>query len=291
MKAVILARVSSKEQEEGHSLAAQIANLKQYAERKSFIIVREFTIIESSTRGDRPEFMRMINFVKQQNGRMAIIADTVDRLQRSFKETPILNSLMDRDKLELHFVKEGNILSREANSTQKLMWNMGVVMAQSYTDQLSDNVKRSIRHKTRNGEWVAAAPLGYLNVRDPQGKSDIIIDPVRGHVVARIFETYATGAHSLSEMITKATQWGLRTKKDKLLGKSHLHRMITNPFYAGTMVIKNENVIHKYPHLISKNTFDMCQDVLKGKRVKKVYTSKKPYIFRGLITCGVSGRS
>jgi DNA invertase Pin-like site-specific DNA recombinase len=38
MKAVILARVSSKEQEDGHSLDAQIANLELYAARKSLKI-------------------------------------------------------------------------------------------------------------------------------------------------------------------------------------------------------------------------------------------------------------
>ena len=45
MKAVILARVSSKEQEEGYSLEAQNANLKLYALRKGLNIIKEFTII------------------------------------------------------------------------------------------------------------------------------------------------------------------------------------------------------------------------------------------------------
>ena len=62
MKAVILARVSTKEQEDGHSLDAQISNLKHYAERKSLDIIKQYTIIESSTKGERPEFKRMIDF-------------------------------------------------------------------------------------------------------------------------------------------------------------------------------------------------------------------------------------
>lgn len=106
---------------------------------------------------------------------MALIVDTVDRLQRSFRETPVFNDLMQQDVLELHFVKEGNVLSKDANSSQKLMWNMGVVMAQSYTDQLSDNVRRSIHFKVRNGEWCGMAPLGYLNAVDGNtGKATVI---------------------------------------------------------------------------------------------------------------------
>lgn len=141
MKAVILALVSSKEQEDGHSLSAQIANLKLYAERRSLNVIKEFTIIESPTKGERPEFARMIEFVKKQKERIALIVDTVDRLQRSFRETPILNDLMEQYCLELHFVKEGNILSKDANSTQKLMWNMGITK-DIYNNKLTQLVNR-----------------------------------------------------------------------------------------------------------------------------------------------------
>ena len=78
---------------------------------------------------------------------------------------------------------------------------MGVVMAQSYTDQLSDNVKRSLDHKVRNGEWVAQAPFGYKNTRDAvTGKSIIIHDDTNAHLIRKFFIEYATGAYALSEL-------------------------------------------------------------------------------------------
>ncbi len=92
-----------------------------YADRKNLQIIKQYTAIESSTKGERPEFTRMIEFIRAQKEKIAVVVDTVDRLQRSFKETPILNELLDKDVLELHFVKEGNVLSKDANSTQKLM--------------------------------------------------------------------------------------------------------------------------------------------------------------------------
>ena len=209
MKAVILARVSTKEQEDGHSLDAQIANLRVYADRKNLQIIKQYTAIESSTKGERPEFTRMINFIKAQKERIAIIVDTVDRLQRSIKETPVLNELLEKDVLELHFVKESNVLCKGANSTQKLMWNMGVVMAQSYTDQLSDNVRRSIKHKVANGEWCGSAPLGYLNSIDTlAAKNTIIIDPERSFLIKKVFEEYALGVYSIAELARKAKDWG-----------------------------------------------------------------------------------
>ena len=46
MKAIILARVSTKEQEEGHSIAAQRQRLVDYCARKGLDIIRTFEIVE-----------------------------------------------------------------------------------------------------------------------------------------------------------------------------------------------------------------------------------------------------
>lgn len=292
MKAVILARVSSKDQEEGHSLDAQIENLRSYADRKDLEIIKQYTIIESSTKGERPEFKRMIDFIKAQKEKIALIVDTVDRLQRSFKETPILNDLFEKDILEIHFVKEGNILSKDANSAQKLMWNMGVVMAQSYTDQLSDNVKRSIRHKIANGEWCSAAPLGYLNSVDPvTGKSTIIVDPERSYFIQRLFEEYALGTCSLPELSRKAKDWGLRSRKETVVSRQTVHTIIQNPFYYGVMRIKGKLHPHKYKPLITKELYDSCNGVRTGRgRTQAAFETKHPFILRSLLKCAVSGR-
>jgi DNA invertase Pin-like site-specific DNA recombinase len=293
MKAVILARVSSKEQEDGHSLDAQIGNLELYAERKGLKIIKKFTIIESSTKGERPEFTSMIDFVKAQKERIAVVIDTVDRLQRSFKETPVLNDLMERDCLELHFVKEGNVLSKDANSTQKLMWNMGVVMAQSYTDQLSDNVKRSIKHKINNGEWSGPAPIGYLNMDDPAtGRKTVVPDPERAFLIKRLFQEYSTGVYSQAELIAKANGWGLATKKGDKVSKQTFSKVLQNPFYYGCMRIKGQIVPHIYTPLISKNLFDACQDIKDGRNSKKAISeTKEPFLLRGLMKCTVSGKT
>jgi site-specific DNA recombinase len=291
MKAVILARVSTKDQEEGHSLDAQIANLELYAKRKNLTIIRRFTIIESSTKGERPEFEQMIEFIKGQKQKIALIVDTVDRLQRGFRETPVLNDLMNRDILELHFVKEGNILSKDANSTQKLMWNMGVVMAQSYTDQLSDNVKRSIKHKISNGEWSGPAPLGYLNTDDPDtGRKTIIPDTERAFLIKRLFQEYSSGTCSQAELIRKAKGWGLETRKGQAVSAQTFNQLIVNPFYYGAMRVKGQLYPHIYQPIITKELFDACQTVRTGRgRTQAVKETKHPFLLRGLLKCAISG--
>ncbi len=292
MKAVILARVSTKEQEDGHSLEAQVANLRLYADRKGLEIIKQYTIIESSTKGERPEFMRMIEFIKAQKERVAVIVDTVDRLQRSFRETPILDDLIQKDMLEVHFVKEANVVSKDSNAFQKMAWNMSVMMAQSYTDSLSDNVKRSIRHKVAKGEWSGPAPLGYINAIDAMtGGKTIFLDTERAYLIKKFFEEYATGVYSLAELGRKAKEWGLRSRKNNPVSNQSLHDLIQNPFYYGMMRVKNELHPHKYETLISKELFDTCEAIRTGRgRTQAINETKYPFILRGLIKCSVSGR-
>jgi site-specific DNA recombinase len=286
--AIILARVSTPEQEAGHSLEAQLANLQSYAERKGLNVVQVFRIIESSTKGYRPEFERMIDFLTKQKSRHALIVDCVDRLQRSFTHTPVLNSLMEKNLLEIHFVREGNVIDKDANSMQKMMWNMGTVMAQSYTDQLSDNVRRSIKHKLEKGEWIAQAPLGYLNETDPAtGRGIITIDPQRAPLVQKLFNDYASGVFSMAELARKTQEWGLLSRKsNKPLSIQTVACMLSNPFYSGLMRIKGKLYPHAHPVLIEPSVFQACERRKRhaGKPQQAIRITRQPFLLRGLIT-------
>jgi DNA invertase Pin-like site-specific DNA recombinase len=56
MKAILFARVSSRDQEEGQSIPAQERRLREYAMRKGFDVEEVFKITESSTKATRKEF-------------------------------------------------------------------------------------------------------------------------------------------------------------------------------------------------------------------------------------------
>ncbi len=293
MKAVILARVSTREQEEGHSIDAQINRLHNYCERKELSIIREFVLVESSTRGDRPEFYKMIDFIKQQKEKVALVCDKVDRLQRSFKEVPTLETLRRSGKLVMHFNVEGQILDENANSSQIMAYQMFVMMAESYTNCISDNVKRSFEKKLQEGSILGTAPVGYLNIKDEHGNSDVMLDPERAFLVKRIFEEYATGLYSLKELRKKTIEWGLKNKTNTktYLSTSQIDKILKNPFYYGIMRYKNKLYPHIYKPLLSKELFRECERVREGK--SKVYSkeTKTDFIFKGLIRCKNCGCS
>ena len=64
-KAVICARVSTVDQEDNHSLIAQRNRLVEYCKRNNLQIIKEFEIVESSTKGDRPKFQAMLQFIEE----------------------------------------------------------------------------------------------------------------------------------------------------------------------------------------------------------------------------------
>ena len=295
MKAIILARVSTKEQEEGHSIAAQRQRLVDYCARKGLDVIRTFEIVESSTRGERKEFAAMLEFAKAQNETIAIVADAVDRFQRSFKESVLIDELHRKEQVELHFYREVMVIGEGASSTDILRWDFSVMGAKSYVLNLSENVRRSLEYKRRNGEWGGKAPLGYLNQRDASNKSTLIHDPERAFLVRMLFEEYAKGCFSISgDLVRMAREWGLRnkTRKAGTLSASQIQHILMNPFYFGVMRIKGGLYPHSYPPLISRQLFDRCEEVRLGSsRPSATRYSEKPFVFRGLIKCATSRRT
>ena len=293
MKAVILARVSTKEQEEdGKSILAQIDRLKGYCDRKGLEVIKQYEIIESSTRGVRKDFNGMIDFIVSQKQKIVLVADAVDRVQRSFKESVLLEELRRKGQIDLHFMREGLIIDEESRGSQIMMWDFAVMSAKSYVLSLSDNVRRSVDYKLKNGEWIGRAPVGYLNAKDPvSGNNIIIVDSQRSYLIQKAFELYSTGTYSVGGIATMLKKEGLVNSlpPHRPMVQSQIHKVLQNPFYYGQMLCKGALYKGKYEPIIDKELFDKCQAVREGWNKKPFKYASKPYVLRGLVQCAHCG--
>lgn len=143
------------------------------------------------------------------------------------------------------------------------------------------------------GEWIGMAPVGYLNARDERGRSTVIPDPDRAPHIRKLFEEYSTGCYTLSELRKRSMELGLknlRGPKKTWLTKSQLHLMIKNPFYYGVMEVKGQRYPHVYEPIITKEIYDLCQQVRLGWHKKPFLYASKEFVFRGLLTCATTGR-
>ena len=287
MKAIILARVSDKKQD---SNEAQVVRISDYIKYKDLTIWKTHEIEESSTRGERKKFQEVIKEIKKSKECIALVVDTVDRLQRSFRESVILDELRKAGKLEIHFYRENLVINKNSNSADLLRWDMAVMFARSYILQLSDNVKRKFEQLRRNGVWTGKAPIGYTNVGGERDRN-IIPDPQRAHLVTRLFELYAIGNFSIKTLCRQISEEGLRSEHGKPLVPSMVYHILNNPFYYGHMRTRGELYPHKYSPLIDKRLFDMCQRKQRGWHKTPFQYSAKPFIFRGLLRCASCGCS
>lgn len=285
MKAIILARVSDKKQD---SNEAQVNRISDYVRYKELTVWKTFEIEESSTKGDREKFQEVVKEIIRSKEPIALVVDTVDRLQRSFRESVQLDDLRKAGKLCIHFYRENLVLHKDSNSADLLRWDMAVMFARSYVLQLSDNVKRKFEQKRRNGELVGKAPIGYLNIGTEKAK-DVIADPKTAHLIQKMFALYATGNYSMLTLRDHITKEGLLGDNGKPIGISMVEHILKNPFYYGEMLSRGNLYPHKYQPLIAKSQYDKCQAVRLGWGKKPFQYAAKPFIFRGLITCATCG--
>ena len=278
IKAVIYARVSSREQErEGFSIPAQLELLRNYALNHNITVVREFEDAETAKKAGRTNYNEMLKFIKSSKDVNTILVEKTDRLYRNFKDYVTLE---DYD-LEIHLVKEGTILSENSKSHEKFIHGIKVLMAKNYIDNLSEEVKKGMAQKVKEGYVISKPPYGYKKV---DTKSSII-DETTAPFVKRAFELYSSGNLSLKRVAKQLHEEGFIYKQNKpIINTSKLETILKSHFYYGLIEYKGEFYEGKHEPLISKELFEQVQIAFK-KDNKPKYKDAKDFLFAGMITC------
>lgn len=305
-QAILFARVSSKRQkDEGISLEVQEKTIAQYCKQNGFKILNRFSIDESSTRGSRKKFHEMLELAETCNGKVAIVVNYVDRLQRTYTDTPILEQLRLSGKIEIHALRENLIITKDSPAMDLTVWYMHILMANFQVNVMIDKVKSSQKENWSLGKWQGLAPIGYVNAKDDDRKATLIIDEQRAPIIKILFEEYATGLHSLQSLWYKARELGLISKeknhyensknynKRTYISRNKIEDILKNPFYYGVMKVKGQLIPHIYEPIISKALFDKVQEVFRSKS-RKVFSHEQqykaiPFAFRGIIKCATCG--
>lgn len=289
MKAILLARVSTDEQD----TEAQLYKLKAYVEKNPDLHYTEddiFDFYESAYKSQRDKFTAVIQHIESQEEKVALVVDKVDRLMRNFLHIGPINKLVDNDKLVLHFSSENLVIDKNSYATEKFKFNLGALLAQYYSDAISDNVKRKIDLKVKSGEILTKAPFGYKNITidADKGIKTVKVVPIEAIVVAKLYELYATQTFSMSQLSAKILEdYNIK------LGKSMIGRILGDKFYIGIATYKKKNL--EYPHIyetiVSEHLFNQVQDIKEGRTKwdgKEKYRGKE-FHYRTLIKCSVCG--
>jgi DNA invertase Pin-like site-specific DNA recombinase len=284
-KAIIYCRVSSKEQEEtGYSLDAQEKLLVDYAKSKGLTVEKIYRISESaSSNKQRKIFSEMMGFLRKR-GNNTLLCEKTDRLTRTRKDAVVIDDwVKENDERCVHFVKENFILDKNSRANEKFIWGIKVEVAQYYTNNLSEEVKKGQKEKIAQGHLPTTPPLGYVT-KGEKGKKIHAPDILTAPLIRKMFELYSTGNYSLSRLELELFNAGLRKRSGKRLLANRIHLLLSNPFYCGKLRWNDVTYDAIHEPIISKELFALVQ--LKLKRTfKSPYRRKHNPVFKAKLSC------
>ena len=291
--AALICRVSTREQEDGYSLAAQENLLRDFCAKHGFEAPLILSFSETASKHTRRKkfhaFMAQVAKLKIRH----IVVEKVDRLTRSgLKEAVMIDDWLEADENRyLHCVKDGIDLHKYSRSGDKLNWGMRVVLAKNYTDNLREEIRKVTDTMLRRGIWPQRAPIGYIHDKS-NPKCPLKPDPVRSKLIQRIFDLYKTGETSVQKLEVQLYEEGFRTSKGNRVRSSQIHRILEDPIYMGKMRFDKKIWDGVHTPLISAEVFEQVQRRIRRKSSGKESTrfQHHNHVYRGLASCSDCGK-
>src|SRR3990167_4969717 len=209
------------------SIEAQIAELKEFAKKEHLEIVEFAEEAKTAKTPGREKFAEVLKKIEK-GFASGIIAWHPDRLARNSIDGGKVIYLVDTGKL-----KDLKFPTFWFDNTPQGKFMLSIAFGQSkyYVDNLSENVKRGMRHKVRLGIWPMKAPLGFIN--DSNTKT-IQIDSERSKIIKKAFEMFADGGKSFTEISLFLHKYGItrgwKTNNQNPLHINQIKKMLTNRF-------------------------------------------------------------
>jgi site-specific DNA recombinase len=286
IQVVLYARVSSKDQEkEGFSIPAQLRPLRDYAATKGFAIAQEFTDVETAKASGRTNFNQMLlHLKKHQPVCRTILVEKTDRLYRNIKDY----ATIDEFDVEVHFVKENEIISRSSRSNEQFVHGIKVLMARNYSQNLGEETVKGMTEKACAGIYPSCAPVGYRNADGPGGKRIIVPDPDEASVITELFERFAAGCHSVKALVGACNAEGLKLRGRKLYS-SIVHQILRKRLYSGDFDWDGRTYTGSHEPLVTRECWQRVQELLDARAENKTRRVKRDFAYTGLVQCGHCG--
>ena len=213
-----------------------------------------------------------------------ILVEKTDRLYRNLKDWVTLDEL----DVEIHFVKENEIVSRSSGSSEKLIHGIKVLMAKNIIDNLSEETRKGMIEKARSGIYPSFAPVGYRNVDGPNGKRIIVPDPATAGVITELFARFRTGRYSLEGLVEELRGEGMTLRGQKLY-RSTAHQILRKRLYMGDFDWDGTTYQGTHEPLVTRESWQRVQELLDARAENKTRKVKHDFAFTGLVQCGHCG--
>jgi len=238
----------------------------------------------------RPDFKRMLDFLKDKNGEIdGIVCTEVSRLARNFADGGMILWYLQNGTIK-HIYTPSKVFTN--SSSDQMMVAIELAMSKKSSDDTGYRTKEGMKTKALIIKHPARpAILGYYT-EGQTGRKLWIIDPNTGPKVRQVFEQFATGQYTLQEIADYAYNIGLRSNTKNStngkLSKNTWHNRLRDAQYTGVFQHGDDRIVGEYEPLISPELFYAVQNVLSGNSHPK--EAHLDYAYSGIVKCGLCGR-
>jgi len=176
--------------DESESIQNQKSMLLQYCAERGWEIYDIYCDEDySGADRNRPDFNRMLKDCE--DGKInTVVCKTQSRFSRDMEiiERYIHGKFLE---WEVRFVSIVDHADTNVKGNKKARQINGLIN-EWYLEDLSENVRRTLNHKKKNGEFCGSfAPYGYM--KDPDNKNHLIIDEKPAEIIREIFDMFLSG--------------------------------------------------------------------------------------------------
>jgi site-specific DNA recombinase len=236
IQTALYARVSSEQQAEAHTIASQVAALRERVTTDGLVIPASMEFLDDGYSGAtlvRPALERLRDAAAA-GSIDRLYVHSPDRLARKYAYQVLLVEELGRDGVEVVF------LNRELGRSPEddLLLQVQGMMAEYERAKILERHRRGKLHAAREGSVnvLSGAPYGYRYVTKHDGgghaRYDLIPDEAR--VVRQVFDWIGRERLSIGEVCRRLMQAGERTRTGRLVWeRSVVWAMVKNPAYMG----------------------------------------------------------
>ena len=256
--AVIWTRVSTKRQEDnGGSLDDQKCKCEAFARQNGYNIKGYFGGTHESAKTPGPLLKEMYQGIKRDKTITHIIVSVIDRFSRNVGQaSTIIDELLKQNVVIVEAASGIDTSTREG----VMMIKFKLTLAEWDNGNRTDKFTSGRKHCLESGVYCGASkPLGYDKHGKSMGTTFTINDT--GKLIAKAFRWKLQGLAN-HQIISKLSAYGLDMSKQKL------HKILTNPFYAGKIrhkMLEGKVVDGNQPCIVSYADFLRVQDILSSK--------------------------
>src|SRR5499426_447832 len=237
LHAAIYARVSSEQQAEAHTVASQVAALRERVAADGLTVSEAMQFLDEGYSGAtlvRPALERLRDVIA--TGALdRLSVHSPDRLARKYAYQVLLVDEFQRMGVEVVF------LNRELGRSPEddLLLQVQGMMAEYERAKIIERHRRGKLHAARVGSVnvLSGAPYGYryITKHDGGGQARYDLIPEEARVVRQVFEWIGRERLSIGEVCRRLMQAGEHTRTGRLIWeRSVVWAMLKNPAYMGS---------------------------------------------------------